>query len=894
MKINFKIHYETNVGESLYLLLDIKGKSNNETEAFALSCDENFVWTVQISLSDTPHELVYQYALLSADKSFIYEHGNKRKLSLPDNSVNVGIKDYWHVAFGESPFYSAVFADCIFKRNDVYVANQPENANIQFSLVCPEVAANQHIAIIGNQALWGDWSETNKVRLSDNNFPLWQIDFNTNDFSFPLEYKYVLVDTESDKIIDWEIEKNRTISSVEPDFYNRINDEYFTRSIPSWKGAGVAIPIFSLRSKDGFGVGEFTDLKKMVDWCIITNQRIIQTLPINDTILFHNNGDSYPYNAVSVYALHPIYLNLESVGALHDKQLVKYFEIQKAFFNSKETLDYQHVMTEKMAYFKAIFAQESKSVFESDAYLTFFQNNKEWLVPYAAFSYLRDVNGTPEYGKWSRYGEYNKLEIEALVQEDTSFYNEISIHYFLQYHLHLQLVEAHNYARSKGVVIKGDIPIGVSPMSVDAWVGKKIFNLQVQAGAPPDDFSVTGQNWGFPTYNWELMAKDNFSWWRKRFQKLAEYFDAYRIDHLLGFFRIWEIPSDAVWGLTGVFSPALPLTISDLKSKGLVWDAERFLKPYITQSVLADIFGEFADEVIRQFLMLDGRTRYKFKPQFDTQKKIVAYFGAIKSDEIKSKDILIQKGLLTLHCEVLFIADLYESDKYHPRISMQLSHTYKALPVQIQKILDPIYFDFYYSRHNEFWKNQALKKLPALISSTKMLVCGEDLGMVPESVPAVMNELEILSLEIQRMPKKSFTTFGLPIEAPYRSVCTTSSHDLSPLRAWWEEDVKLTQQYYNEVLGLEGSAPVSCDPLIIEKIIQQHLASHAMWVILPWQDWMALDEKLRNPNLNAERINVPSNPNNFWCYRMHISLEQLLGANELNERISHMISISKR
>ena len=888
MKIKFNIHYVTQWGQSLYLLLN--SQIDSESQAFVMECDERNQWSAELSLPQSETLISYQYALLEVDKNFIYEKAAIRTIALTSNSP-LNIYDQWHRVYGDSPFLSTVFVDCLFKRNKSAEIQFSKTSNLEFRLFCPQVETYQYIAILGNQDALGNWSVDKKMRMDESQFPYWKIAIDTSEFDSALEYKYLLVDAISDEIIDWEFGENRSIQQLDFSALNLINDDHYNRTLPSWRGAGVAIPIFSLRSDEGFGVGEFNDLKKMVDWAKKTNQRIIQTLPINDTILSHTNADSYPYNAVSVYALHPIYLNLERLGALKVNKLNTYFEDKKRLFNSKPSLEYQAVMNDKWKYFKAIYAQEGQTIFATADYKKFFEANEEWLVPYAAFCFLRDNNKSPFVGEWEKYNSYNKFEIENLSSPNSEFHSEIALHYFLQYHLHLQLVDAHDYARANGIVIKGDIPIGVSPLSVDAWMHPNLFNIQVQAGAPPDDFSITGQNWGFPTYNWELMEKDGYQWWRKRFQKLAEYFDAYRIDHILGFFRIWEIPKDAVWGLLGSFNPALPLSPADLLKKGLKWDEQRFLKPHITDKMLVDLFGEQADQVINEFLLVDGRGRFKFKSHYDTQRKIEQYFCGVMMD---ARQAAIRDGLYNLLCEVLFLPDRHEPGKFHPRISMERSATYLDLPETAREILKEIYVDFFYYRHDVFWKEQALKKLPVLISATNMLVCGEDLGMVPHSVPDVMEVLDILSLEIQRMPKKENVEFGLPFDAPYLSVCTTSSHDLSPLRAWWEEDINSTQRYYNQILGLEGDAPSSCDPSIIQQIIEQHLHSNAQWVVLPWQDWMALDTNLRLQDPMAERINVPSNPNNFWCYRMHLSLEQLLKDDEFNSKISELIKLAER
>jgi len=894
MKIQFNIHYKTQWGQSMYLLIykSTEQPENGSSEGIIMQCNEKSEWNTEISL-DSADSISYQYAILNPDKSFDYEYGGIRKIELNPSKETVLIYDNWRASYGDSPFITAAFSDCFFNRTKSNDITHTTEGSLILRLNCPQMEPDRHFAIVGNQEVLGNWDVTHKVRLDESQFPIWSISLDVEKISFPLEYKYLIVDTKTDEVLVWGGGPNRIVQQAEKQSLTVVNDEHFIRTIPSWRGAGVAIPVFSLRSEKSFGIGEFNDLKKMVDWAKKTGQRIIQTLPINDTILYHTNYDSYPYNAVSVYALHPIYLNLDSLGKLKTKKQKDYFQAKKQELNAQTFSDYQHVMNTKWEFFKIIYPQESPAVFASEDYKTFFEANKEWLVPYAAFSYLRDLYGTPEFGKWLAHNIYNSTEIETLSSPDQAHYNDIAIFYFLQYHLHKQLVEVHDYARANGIAIKGDIPIGVSPRSVDAWVDPYLFDTGLQAGAPPDDFSATGQNWGFPTYNWELMEENGFQWWKKRFQKLAEYFDAYRIDHILGFFRIWGIPVDAVWGLTGSFQPALPFSYQELESKGLWVDEDRFLKPYLKEHVLYATFGKYTDDVIREYLLPEGWQNYKFKPEFDSQKKIEKHFATLGYN-FGNKEVLIRDGLYMLHCEVLFVRDSHQPNKIHPRISMHNSATFRDLPENTRRLLDKIYVDYFYHRHTEFWKQQALKKLPALISATNMLVCGEDLGMVPDSVPDVMNNLEILSLEIQRMPKKPNTEFAMPSDAPYRSVCTTSTHDMNPIRAWWEEDPVLTQRFYNRALGMQGPAPAICENWIAERIIEQHLESNAMLIILPWQDWMALDSTLCLEHPFAERINVPSNPRNFWCYRMHMTLEQLLKESKFNSKIKEMIEKSGR
>lgn len=890
MQTTFHLKHKALWGQTLYLFIY---ENSGQFVEYEMNCVKDDEWVVNVPLADKIKEISYRYATKEKNGSIEFELDGIRKLIIPENAKKVEFRDFWCKPNGDSPFNTIAFTDIFFKRKRRKVVKPNADDNFILQLRCPQIEPNRHFAIIGNQKVLGNWDVSKKVCLDESNFPIWSIPLNTKDIKFPLEYKYLIVDSKTDEVLAWDGSPNRRVEKVDAGKLTMVTDASFVRTIPSWKTAGVAIPVFSLRSEESFGTGDFMDLKKMVDWAKLTGQSFIQILPINDTILYHSNYDSYPYNAVSVYALHPNYLRLEKMGIPTKKSDIAYFEKKKKELNKNDFSDYQNVLSEKWKYFKIIFEQESEQVFQSEEYKIFFENNKEWLVPYAVFSYLRDKNGTPEFGKWVEHSVYNKKEIDALASPKSVIYREVSFFYFLQYHLHTQLIEVRDYAHSKGVALKSDVPIGVSPRSVDAWVEPELFNTSMQAGTPPDDFSVTGQNWGFPTYNWDEMAKDGYQWWKRRFRKFVEYFDAYRIDHILGFFRIWEIPGDAVWALTGSFNPALPYSVQDLQSYGLWWDEHRFLKPYLKEHVVRAIFGKYADDVMREYLVMDGWQNFKFKPEFDTQKKVEAYFASLDYNYTE-KELKIRDGLYALHCEVLFVRDKRNPQMVHPRISMHSSHTFRDLDENTRRILDKIYVEYFYHRHNEFWKEQALKKLPAIISATNMLVCGEDLGMVPDSVPEVMDKLELLSLEIQRMPKKPGAEFAMPEDAPYLSVCTTSTHDMNPIRAWWEEDYALTQRFYNRALGLQGPAPEVCSPLIAEKIVEQHLQSDAMLVILPWQDWMAMDKKLALKNPHAERINVPADPRNFWCYRMHLTLEQLLSEKKFNAKVKKMIKESGR
>ena len=554
----------------------------------------------------------------------------------------------------------------------------------------------------------------------------------------------------------------------------------------------------------------------MIDWCAKTRQRVLQVLPINDTNITKTWQDSYPYNSISIYALHPQYCDMRQLPEIKDQAKREAFEKLRQELNALPQIDYEKMFAAKMDYLRELYAQEGSKTLKSAAFKAFFEENKEWLVPYAAFCHYRDIYGTATFSEWPDHHDLPAEEREAMTKPATKIYKEVAFWYFVQFHLDAQMHAAHNYARAHRVILKGDIPIGISRDGVEAWVEPKYFNLNGQAGAPPDAFSADGQNWGFPTYNWDEMLKDGCQWWVRRFRKMAEYFDAYRIDHVLGFFRIWEIPVPEKSGLMGQFAPALGMSREEIEAYGV---------------------------------------------QFN---------------------------------EGLFLVDHKRNDRWHPRIAVQYQEAYTQLSEDQKTNFNNLYNDYFYRRNNQFWYTEAMKKLPRLTQATRMLVCAEDLGMVPDCVPWVMNELRILSLEIQAMPKDPTTRFGKLSHNPYRSVDTISTHDMATLRQWWDEDEERSQSYYNTTLRRGGPAPRPLPGWLAKDIVSRHLTCPSMLCLLSFQDWMSIDEKLRLPDENAERINIPANPRHYWRYRMHLSIEQLLAADDLNNEISTLIIQSGR
>jgi len=894
MKLTLNITYRTNWGESLYLSGSPSVMGANDTSrAIRMSLNGDDRWSLDIDIPDDCSEFTYSYIVRNDNGTERREWGAPRRFVRGNATPRSIVYDRWQDQPMDKPYYSSAFTDCINHRAHRMGEAVARPDTITLKVSAPMVPSNCVLAVSGASTGLGEWDPKRAVRMTDADFPTWQAIVDARALGADTQYKFIIIDSTTGDVMAWEGGNNRTTGIVPVEgTATYVTGMRFISAEKPFRAAGVAIPVFSIRTDEDFGVGDFIDIKKMVDWAAMTGQKFIQLLPINDTTMTHTWTDSYPYNANSTFALHPMYIRLEYLGKLNDAKRRKHYDTLRRELNALDKVDYERVNDAKTEYIAEIFDQQGAEVLKSGDFARFMKANESWLRPYAVFCALRDVYGTPDFTKWGEYAEYTPDKIDKFIKASAKNRRAVDLVYYVQYNLDKQMREVRDYAHSKGIAIKGDIPIGISRTSVDAWTDTRLFYMDCQAGAPPDDFSVLGQNWGFPTYNWEEMNKDGFAWWKARFRKMSEYFDAYRIDHVLGFFRIWQIPMDAVHGLLGTFNPALPFTPDELRNSYDFWfDGDLYTKPYIMDYFLGDFFGQYTDEARKSFLESVGYGRYSLRKEFSTQRKVVDYFATQPKNEKNNK---LCNALLGLIDDVLFIEDPYEKGKYHPRISAQFTYIYRSLNDYERWCFDRLYNDFYYHRHNEFWYGKAMWKLPPLIDATNMLVCAEDLGMIPDCVPAVMHNLEILSLEIQRMPKNPKHEFGDTWSYPYFSVCTTSTHDMGGIRSWWEENREKTQSYFNNILGESGTAPYFAEPWVCAKILEYHFRSPSMLCIIPLADLLSMDEKLRRNDPREETINVPANPRHYWRYRMHLTVDELMAATAFNNQLSIMLAQAGR
>jgi 4-alpha-glucanotransferase len=900
-KIAFQLRYHTRVGENIFVTGDhaLLGE-NDMNKALPLQYLNEDYWFGELAIpgeQQLAKPISYKYFVRDEYGNINTELGSDKVIDPSLYQVEeIRLIDSWSYAgYYENTFFTEPFKNVLLKDRLANIpAPEPQLYTHTFRIKAPLLLKNQAIGLYGSVEELGKWDVLKPVLMSrKGGEDWWTVNLDLSSASYPITYKYGVYEVSSKEFVRLEGGTNRVVyGGANPNKLSVLSDGFAVLPNSGFKGAGVAIPVFSLRSEESLGVGEFNDMKLLVDWARHIGLKVIQILPVNDTIATHTWSDSYPYAAISAFALHPIFLHLPLVVSEENRNLLQELEAVKEELNVLDKVDYERALNTKLQFVKKIYGSQKDAAFASDYFKSFFQENSHWLVPYAAFSYLRDEFGTPDFSSWPKFSQYNEDEVRNLASSPSTAIDEIGIHYFTQFHLHLQLKAATEYAHQNGIIVKGDIPIGIYRNSSDAWQEPGLYNMDKQAGAPPDDFAVKGQNWGFPTYNWQRMQQDGFAWWKKRFSQMSYYFDAFRIDHILGFFRIWSIPMHAVEGIMGRFVPALPVHINELHDRGIHIDLSRLTTPYINEGILWEVFGELNEQVKSAYLEVTGNGHYALKPSFDTQRKVEAHFDAltpgIENDRIKT-------GLFELISNViLFEAENSDGQQFHFRIAMENTPSFRYLDGWLQDKLKELYVNYFFRRQDHYWMEEAMHKLPELKRSTNMLICGEDLGMVPDCVPGVMKQLGILSLEIQRMPKDPKKEFFHPNDAPYLSVVTPSTHDMSTIRGWWEEDPSKTQRFYNHQLGKWGKAPFFCEPEINTAIVIQHLYSPAMWSIFQLQDLLGMDGSLRRNNPADERINVPANPKHYWQYRMHMSLEDLINEDGFNDTLRGYVTASGR
>jgi len=883
MEVHFYLRYNSFFGQSITIALrEVSALEEGQFSFIDLNyLNEEYWHLVYNHIPKYKNSSIEYYYILKDNGKEIHDHWQIRTLDLNVNAVTV-YDDWQHSLIEHNVFKSRAFTKVLIKEKSKTTCSSKQNHTHHFIVKATQMKDGKGVCMLGSSDAFGKWDREKAIPFSKEN-DLWILKLDLSKAQFPIEYKFATYDLNLKKAEHFEGSTNRKLTVPEKTESLVILHQYTELKEQAWKGAGVNVQLSALKTNNSWGVGDFSDINVLADWSSAVGMKMIQLLPINDTTATYTRADSYPYSAVSAFALHPIFLNIQAIADDNKIAIPNYLITEAKKLNELPTLDYENVNKLKQQAARFVFDHKVTDFLKEKSFTVYFNENRHWLVPYASFCFLRDKYQTADFSQWGEFANYNDKLILKLVDEKSDSFTEIAFTYFVQYHLHLQLSNAVDYAHKLGIIMKGDLPIGVGRFSMDTWMNPSLFHMDMQAGAPPDAFAKKGQNWSFPTYNWDAMKATNYTWWRQRLTHMSHYFDATRIDHVLGFFRIWSVPMHAIEGVFGVFVPAIAFTKDDFYNTGLHFDENRYCNPYINDELLQKMFGDKASDIKLQFM--NGNA---FKEELNTQRKIELF------SKLNNIDPLVKQKLFDLLGEVILFKDEKNNEQYHFRIDIHDTNSFKNLPHDEQEKLNRLYVQYFYEKQNDLWYRVAQEKLDAIQQSSDMMICAEDLGMVPDMVEDVLKSREMLALQVQRMPKKSYQQFSHPNDAPYLSVVTPSTHDMSTIRQWWEEDANLTQHFYNDLLLHTGKAPQFCEPEICKEIIFQHLKSPAMWSVFLLQDLLSIDDEVRRVNPNEERINIPADPNHFWNYRMHITLESLKEQSKFNETILRMITDTQR
>jgi len=652
---------------------------------------------------------------------------------------------------------------------------------------------------------------------------------------------------------------------------------------------GVVVPVGALRTRNGIGVGEFSDLAEFAALCKKMKIGLIQILPVNDT-----GFDSSPYFSLTSFALHPVYLSIERLDEFKtaDKEIKNRLNAAKEKYDNNKRYSHYDILKEKLEICRALFDVNKTEIVNganSGSLCSWIEENS-WVKEYAVYRRLKEKNDLKSWKEWKDNRIVTASEIQKF-WNDKKLNEEHIFWVWLQYDLDKQFSKASAAVSETGIILKGDLPILMNDDSCDVWANPEIFNQDLSAGAPPDMYSPQGQNWGFPVYNWDVQEKDNFSWWRRRLAAAGKYYHAYRIDHVLGFFRIWASSPRDYSSALGRFVPYIPVTAGDLKKlkfdksrirwvsqphipTGEIWDA---LKNN-WDSPLTDAEIKAAAERIfsKALVQINNEELWLFKKKIKGEKDI----DALKIHPA-AKSYLISKWKDRAFIE-------YKKGKYFPAWSHKDSTAYKTFSAEEKKSLE-ILLEKRQRKSEKIWSKQGMKLISILAESSDMLPCAEDLGAVPECVPKVLSKLKILGLRVVRWHRQ-WDKEGCPYipfdEYPQLSVCTAAVHDSSTVRQWWEKEAD--QEQFSGFIGVP-SLPKIYNPGTAKIILSKAASARSRFRVFQIQDLLHLSNKWYSENPDDERINVPGTLNDFnWTYRLPALISEIAKDNELILAVSQL------
>ena len=648
------------------------------------------------------------------------------------------------------------------------------------------------------------------------------------------------------------------------------------------KITGASIPVGSLKTKDSCGVGEFLDLIPFADFCKKCDLELIQILPVNDT-----GTESSPYSALSAFALNPIYISLKNLPEVSENKeiLDEISKLQKKHEKEKR-FSYRNIRNEKFAILKKIYESAYERIIK-DKKLSEWEKSNEWVKAYSIFMQKKMKYMEASWKEWPEQGHPTKEQIDK-IWDDKKSAKENKFFSWMQMRLDEQFKKASAYITSLGIKLKGDIPIMMNEDSCDTWAFPEYFNDELRAGSPPDGSNPTGQNWGFPIYNWKNLKKDNYSWWKNRLLKASEYYQVYRIDHILGFFRIWATPARETTAMLGWTQPFETITRDDLKELGFSDDRITWLtKPHIPTYKIQEINGgdyQGTVNILSKLMTRIGNEElWLFKPSIKNDKDI------LESDIPEN----IKAKLSELWRDKAFVE--VSKNKYAPLWTFQDTTAWQSLNDNEKYLLGTMIAKRY-AKMDSLWEKQARTILKELTACTKMIACAEDLGSNPECLPDVLKDLSILSLKVVRwnreweLDNKPFIKFE---DYPLLSVTTSSVHDSSTLRSWWLEE-KDAEVFAEDFELPKEIKPGKYDSKTARTLLETIATSNSAFCIHPIQDFLGLVDEYLEENPDDERVNIPGSVTEFnWTYRLPTEIEKICKNTELTDEIKKICKIHK-
>lgn len=324
------------------------------------------------------------------------------------------------------------------------------------------------------------------------------------------------------------------------------------RSAGIKRRAGVAVPLFSLHSRASIGVGDFSDSKLLIDWCVRSGMSLLQLLPLNDV-----GFEFKPYDAQSSFALEPMYLALDRLVHVDEQAFSAEIALLRERFPAGQARVDFRIKSAKLDLLWRMFRTFQKGSAAHPGFEAYQQAFAFWLEDYALFKAAKEQHKNANWELWPE--ELRNRTPQALQRFKEEHRERILFYKWLQWQLFFQCKAVKRYAEEKKILLLGDLPFLTSRDSADVWSHPHYFQLDLASGAPPDAYFAHGQRWGMPPYNWAQIRRGSYDLICERLKYAQNFYDCFRIDHAVGAFRIWTIPVSEPFehaGLNGRFDPA--------------------------------------------------------------------------------------------------------------------------------------------------------------------------------------------------------------------------------------------------------------------------------------------------------------------------------------------------